>query len=178
MDEACFTQVDNFIAELWERGDHNLWSLDCLVYTGAVCICRKVFKPKEKNKSSETTLLVTRSVEVTQLRRKIGWLTSECVRRRKNIKPTGRQSKNMRTLRKIFGRQNLRELEAQLEIGKCSLRIRAQQLRRLRKTLRRRHLNCRYRSQGPIGYYSGVNLELTAELCLPPIKSLSIGVVW
>ncbi len=49
VDEACFTQVDNFIAELWEKGDHTLWSLDCLVYTGAVCICRKVSKPKEKN---------------------------------------------------------------------------------------------------------------------------------
>ena len=148
VDAELLTEVDGLISEEWELGEKSPWRLNCLVYAGA-SIVEAHSSPKPVKDSGWDPDLKTKAAEVTQLRRKIGWLTSEIGRRKSNSKPTARQYSNIGRLRRIFGPQNLREMEVQLEVLKCSLRIRALQLRRLKKIMRRRNLNRRYRCQGP-----------------------------
>ncbi len=150
VDEDLFTSVDNLISQLWEKGERSLWRLNCMVYSAAVVIVGRASKPKGKAETKASEDLVSkRTAEVNLLRRKVGWITSEIVRRKANRKPTGRQWNNLRRLRSLFGRLGLRELQVQLEKLKGALVVRALQLRRLRKTLRRRSLNKRYTNEGP-----------------------------
>ena len=64
-----------------------------------------------------------KEAEVTELRQKIGWLTSEICRRKTSPKMTERQYRNQAHIRRIFGPQSLCELEAQLETLKDFLSV-------------------------------------------------------
>ena len=62
---------------------------------------------------------------------------------------TDRLCRNQARVRRIFGPQSLREMEVRLETLKGCLRVRCLQLRRLKKTLKRKKLNEQYRCLGP-----------------------------
>ena len=155
VDSALLRVVDNLIAQEWEDCSGKmltLWKLNCLVYAGAVVVERVVKRSLVRlggDRCPRIESIRRKEAKVTELRRKIGWLTSEISRRETSAKITERQYRNQARISRIFGLQSLREIEAQLETLKGFLCVRCLQLRHLKKTLRRKRLNERYRHLGP-----------------------------
>ena len=153
VDGALLAAVDDLIAREWEEcSEMRVWKLNCLVYAGAVVVgkfVKRSFVRPGGGGCPRVKTIRRKEAEVTELRRKIGWLTSEISRRKTSPKMTDRLCRNQARVRRIFGPQSLREMEARLETLKGYLRVRSLQLRRLKKTLRRKKLNEQYRRLGP-----------------------------
>lgn len=155
VEEDLLADVDDLINEFYhnEADDWmSLWRLNCLVYAGAVVVERRARKSLARPgglKNAKVRAIETKSAEITELRRKIGWLTSEISRRRLNQRLTNRQRANLVRLQRLYGFRNLRQLRVKLEELKACLRVRCLQRRRLKLALRRRAANERYRLKGP-----------------------------
>ena len=153
VDGALLKAADDLIAQEWEEcSGKTLWKLNFLVYAGAVVVERVVKLSLVRPGGGgcpRVESIKRKETEVTELRQKIGWLTSEISRRKTSPKMTERQYRNQARICRIFGPQSLRELEAQLETLKGFLHVRCLQLRHLKKTLRSKKLNELYRRLGP-----------------------------
>ena len=153
VDGALLRAVDDLIAQEWEDcSGKTLWKLNCLVYAGTVVVERVVKRSLVRPGGGgcpRVESIRRKEAEVTELRWKIGWLKSEISRRKTYPKMTERQYRKQARICRIFGPQSLRELEAQLETLKGFLCVHCLQLRRLKKTLRRKKLNEQYRRLGP-----------------------------
>ena len=143
--------VDDLISENWHSSDRSLWKFNCLVYEGAVVVEGWVKRSRKKpdGRPCWSDAIKNKQGDVKQLRRKIGWLTSEISRRRAGTRATERQSNNIRRLRRIFGPRVVHDLAIQLEQQKVFLKIRVAQLKRIRSNLRHKAMNDKYRRQGP-----------------------------
>ena len=117
IDRNLVKQVDELIDEEWFYSlEQTLWRLNCIVYAGAVVVERGSRKSPVQQRVQELEVaLKAKQAEVTQLRRKVGWLTNEIARRKVNSRPTERQYSNINRLRRMFGPQTLRQMEVQVE---------------------------------------------------------------
>ena len=115
VDGALLKAVDDLIAQEWEVcSGKTLWKLNCLVYAGAVVVKRVVKRSLDRPGGGccpRIESIKRKEAEVTELRRKVGWLTSEISRRKNSPKMTERQYQNQARIRRNFGPQSLRELE-------------------------------------------------------------------
>ena len=146
VDAKLLREVDEIICTEWRKGEKTLWRLNCLVNAGAVVVVKRVKKPHSRADPG----LRDRKAEIAQLRKVIGWLDSEVRRWKVGLRPTPKQQRLSRRLKKMFGgRTSLRELETLLETRKSLLRVRVTQERRLNLSRRRKRLNERYRLLGP-----------------------------
>ena len=175
--------VDDLIArELEECSERTVWKFNCLVYAGAVVVEKFVKQSLVRPGGGGCPRVEStrrREAEVTELRRKIVWLMSEISRRKTSPKMTERLCRNQAHVRRIFGPQNLREMEARLEPQKGFLSVRCHQLRRLKKTLRRKKLNKQYRrlDQRVLEKQNGASSSVFAQLSADQVTEYWNGVL-
>lgn len=94
LNESLLREVDRLIAEEWgkRKRKRSFWSLNCLVYAGAMVIKNYKDKPHQPSQMAQCTLRKQKlAAKILQLRRLIGWLTCVVTRRRAGVKPTARQ---------------------------------------------------------------------------------------
>lgn len=141
--------VDGLIATMLHENP-SAWSLNCLVYAGALVVERRSRRAVQVG-PGKSTRLGDREAEIRSLRRRIGWLHGEISKWETNTPPVARETRVTRRLRKIYGRKanNLRELRIILTEEKGLLNVRASQARGLRERLKYEAAQFEFAEKGP-----------------------------
>ncbi len=131
IDKRLLTAVDDLIInELKQEGNEaSLWTLNCLVCTGAVVVdkhLRRIRRDHRKNNGEAPG----KEAEVKELRKQVGWVSTELWRRNKGLPLTGKQGRNLKTLQKLYSDTSTANLRRVLETLKMRLKIRTKQIRR------------------------------------------------
>jgi len=119
--------VDDLVVEEFERGKKTLWTLNCLVYAGAVIVTNRMHRPSKTPRMQQVN--PQKQADVTRPCRTIRQLESEIRRVKQGAKVTARQRTNIQWLK--LEQYSLWELETSLEMQKACLRVRVTQLHRL-----------------------------------------------
>ena len=108
IDRDLVMQVNELINQEWQSDEQTFWRLNCIVYAGVVVVERRSRKSPGQQRVRELEVaLRAKQIEVSQLRWKVRWLTSEIARRKGNSRPTERQYSNIYHLCRMFGPQTL-----------------------------------------------------------------------
>ena len=134
--------------EVKEIPDKSLWTLNNLVYAGAVVVTERlsaVAEAKQKGKGTTQSAISKRLETTKKLRQKISSLKEEISRRKRGtLKPSRKERFRIHRFKRMFGaRLRIRDIDVLVEKHKQRVRVRIQlaQIKRLQKTSSRSKTN-------------------------------------
>ena len=140
--------------EVKEIPDKSLWTLNNLVYAGAVVVTERLSAVAEAKQKGTTQSAISKRLEsIKKLRQRISSLKEEISRRKRGtLKPSRKERFRLHRFKRMFGaRLRIRDIDVLVEKHKqrLRLRIKSAQIKPLQKTSSRSKTNQWFHVLGP-----------------------------